>query len=46
MDLVATPSFCSLRLLAKATVWAAIDERCANQAFNITNDDLFRWNEL
>ncbi|KFN02468.1 putative nAD-dependent epimerase/dehydratase [Bacillus clarus] len=33
-------------LLAKATVWAATEERCANQAFNITNGDLFRWNEL
>ncbi|ULL16345.1 NAD-dependent epimerase/dehydratase family protein [Paenibacillus sp. H1-7] len=33
-------------LLAKATVWAATDERCANQAFNITNGDLFRWNEM
>jgi len=33
-------------LLAKATVWAATDSRCANQAFNITNGDLFRWNEL
>jgi nucleoside-diphosphate-sugar epimerase len=33
-------------LLAKATVWAATDERCANQAFNINNGDLFRWNEL
>lgn len=33
-------------LLAKATVWAATDDRCANQAFNITNGDLFRWNEL
>lgn len=33
-------------LLAKATVWAATDERCANQAFNIANGDLFRWNEL
>lgn len=33
-------------LLAKATVWAATNERCANQAFNITNGDLFRWNEL
>lgn len=33
-------------LLAQATVWAATDERCANQAFNITNGDLFRWNEL
>ncbi|KAI7249743.1 hypothetical protein KC345_g11722, partial [Hortaea werneckii] len=33
-------------LLAQATVWAATDSRCANQAFNITNGDLFRWNEL
>ncbi|WP_054941272.1 SDR family oxidoreductase [Paenibacillus ihuae] len=33
-------------LLAKATVWAATHERCANQAFNITNGDLFRWDEL
>jgi nucleoside-diphosphate-sugar epimerase len=33
-------------LLAKATVWAATNEQCANQAFNITNGDLFRWNDL
>ncbi len=33
-------------LLAKATVWAATDPRCANQAFNINNGDLFRWSEL
>ncbi|QOS79131.1 SDR family oxidoreductase [Paenibacillus sp. JNUCC31] len=33
-------------LLARATVWAATSPRCANQAFNITNGDLFRWNEL
>lgn len=33
-------------LLARATVWTATDPRCANQAFNITNGDLFRWNEL
>ncbi|WP_069658123.1 SDR family oxidoreductase [Arcticibacter eurypsychrophilus] len=33
-------------LLAKATVWAATNEQCANQAFNITNGDLFRWEEL
>jgi len=34
------------RLLAQATVWAATNTQCANQAFNITNGDLFRWNEL
>ncbi len=33
-------------LLAKATVWAATDPRCANQAFNINNGDLFRWSEM
>jgi nucleoside-diphosphate-sugar epimerase len=33
-------------LLAKATVWAATEQRCANQAFNINNGDLFRWNEM
>lgn len=33
-------------LLAKATVWAGINPICANQAFNITNGDLFRWNDL
>ncbi|WAL66372.1 SDR family oxidoreductase [Amycolatopsis cynarae] len=33
-------------LLAKATVWAATDERCGNQAFNINNGDLFRWEEM
>ncbi|NUP06729.1 MAG: NAD-dependent dehydratase, partial [Polyangiaceae bacterium] len=33
-------------LLARATVWAATNEEGANQAFNITNGDLFRWNEL
>lgn len=33
-------------LLAKATVWAATSPQCANQAFNINNGDLFRWNEM
>ena len=33
-------------MLAKATVWAATEPRCANQAFNINNGDLFRWNEM
>ncbi|MFI0405725.1 SDR family oxidoreductase [Actinomadura sp. 3N508] len=33
-------------LLARATVWAATDERCADQAFNINNGDLFRWSGL
>jgi nucleoside-diphosphate-sugar epimerase len=33
-------------LLARAVVWAATDERCADQAFNIANGDLFRWNRM
>jgi nucleoside-diphosphate-sugar epimerase len=33
-------------LLARATIWAATNPACANQAFNITNGDLFRWNEM
>ena len=33
-------------LLAAATVWAATDPQCANQAFNIANGDLFRWDEM
>lgn len=33
-------------LLAKATVWAATESQCANQAFNINNGDLFRWDDL
>ncbi|OUS97766.1 NAD-dependent dehydratase [Rhodococcus sp. NCIMB 12038] len=33
-------------LLAEATVWAATTPECANQAFNINNGDLFRWDEM
>ena len=33
-------------LLAKAIVWMATDARCANEAFNITNGDLIRWENL
>lgn len=33
-------------LLTRATVWAATEKRCANQAFNINNGDLFRWSEM
>lgn len=33
-------------LLARATVWAATAPQCANQAFNITNGDLFRWSGM
>jgi nucleoside-diphosphate-sugar epimerase len=33
-------------LLTKAMVWAATDPRTANQAYNINNGDLFRWEEM
>lgn len=33
-------------LLARATIWAATNASSANQAFNITNGDLFRWSEM
>jgi nucleoside-diphosphate-sugar epimerase len=32
--------------LANAALWAANEPRCANQAFNITNGDYFRWCNL
>ena len=33
-------------LLAKAMVWAATDAAAADQAFNVNNGDLFRWEEM
>ena len=33
-------------LLAKALEWMATSSKCANQAFNITNGDLIRWQHL
>jgi nucleoside-diphosphate-sugar epimerase len=33
-------------LLAEAMVWAATDPAAANQAYNITNGDMFRWEEM
>ena len=31
---------------AKSALWAATEPRCANQAYNITNGDYFRWANL
>ena len=31
---------------ANAALWAATDQRCGNEAFNITNGDYFRWRNL
>ena len=36
----------SIDLLARAMAWMATDPACANQAFNVTNGDVFRWNRL
>ena len=33
-------------LLARANAWAATEPRCAGEAFNVTNGDLFRWEHL
>ncbi|RWZ52495.1 SDR family oxidoreductase [Labedella phragmitis] len=33
-------------LLAKATTWAATDPAGRNEAYNITNGDLFRWSRM
>ena len=33
-------------LLARAAVWSSTSERAANQAFNIANGDLFRWDDM
>ncbi|MEO8718830.1 MAG: SDR family oxidoreductase [Burkholderiales bacterium] len=32
--------------LADAAYWAATESRCANQAYNITNGDYFRWRHV
>ena len=33
-------------ILGKSMVWAATTEACANEAFNITNGDVFRWEHV
>ncbi len=33
-------------LIARSVEWALTDERCGNEAFNITNGDLFRWENM
>ena len=36
----------SIELLARAMAWMTTEPACANQAFNVTNGDIFRWNRL
>ena len=33
-------------LLARACTWMATEDRCGNEAFNITNGDIFRWEDM
>ena len=33
-------------LLARAIIWMATEPRCADQAFNVTNGDFIRWENL
>lgn len=36
----------SIDLLARGIRWMSSDATCGNQAFNLTNTDLFRWRDL
>ena len=36
----------TFEILARAIVWMATEPRCRNQAFNVTNTELLRWNAL
>lgn len=33
-------------LLARCTLWAATEEKCAFETFNVTNGDFFRWESM
>jgi len=35
-----------VEVLSKAMVWSSTDSKCANQAFNISNGDVFRWQNV
>ena len=34
------------QMLARAMIWCSTTSRCANQAFNVNNGDVFAWQEL
>ena len=36
----------SIELLARGIAWMATEPGCRDQAFNMTNTDVFRWNQL
>ncbi len=37
---------CDSRHLARAMIWCATEKQAANQVFNITNRDFFRWKHI
>jgi len=37
---------CDARLLAKAAYWISTNDACANQVFNVSNGEVFRWEHL
>lgn len=37
---------CDARLLAEGMVWTSTQGQCRNQAYNISNGDVFRWSEV
>ncbi|WP_426435492.1 SDR family oxidoreductase [Bradyrhizobium genosp. P] len=38
--------FTDAGLLARASVWAATEEKASGEAFNVTNGDVFRWERM
>jgi hypothetical protein len=38
--------FTAAGLPARASTWAATDEKAAGHAFNVTNGDVFRWERM
>ena len=38
--------FTDAGLLARASVWAATDEKASGEVFNVTNGDVFRWERM
>jgi len=39
-------SFSSIDILCKAIIWMSSNKECHNQAFNVTNDDVYRWYQI
>ena len=37
---------CDADVLADAIMWTSSQPQCANQSFNVSNGDVFRWREV